>query len=614
MANGLLGKKVVGSRDTELIYTVPASRVSTMNVNIINHGANSGNVFLYVSDKTYQSKDFETYNAQADSWTLDSEEYNEIFGFGQSTGLIGLLKNTSRDITSSGAVTVETTRSFTIDNSAGTMAVAAMHSNQSGMPLAWADDREVYVRSASNGHTYTLANYISNGSTASNASSWGQSSQDDNRWATNVTGSHGIAYAGGTPASGSTNISVISDWRNHSGTSYTNFSWAAGGISNIAGVKTGSGEYFLTGTVFNAVYVSSSGTPTSSANLQNATFNLSQVTAANSGVMVGAASVPSQADGAAGKIFIALSNGRVIYADFANAAPTATTSDWEYYFSFPAGIASWEDLTDVRAGDALNELQLVTKNTIYSTTDLGVTYTTKPNTSTMPFYMTVAADANSANKYAVDTVIAGEVELVRGRKYKFFVSDSTIDSHPLLFSTTENGTHTTGGAAYMDGITYKMGNPTSTAYTAQEYTTASDVTTNWATYNGEAKWIEITVAANAPDTLYTYCHNHSGMGFAISVVDDTTTAPLDDETTMFTGSVRAASGDVTKKFDVLKNGETYNREKRFNVLPDQDLYDKAGLGAGAVLERTGLMASAGEQVIVKTDGESVVVRVHGIEE
>ena len=614
MANGLLGKKVVGSRDTELIYTVPASRVSTMNVNIINHGANSGNVFLYVSDKTYQSKDFETYNVQDNSWTLDSEEYNDIFGFGQNTGVIGLLKNTSRDITSSGAVSVEITRSFKIDNAAGTLTVAANNAAQGGMPLAWTDDREVYARSASNGHTYTLANYISNGSNANSASSWGQSSQDNNRWATNVTGSHALAYAGGTPASGSTNISAVADWRSHNDTSYTNFSWAAGGISNIAGVKTGSGEYFLTGTVFGAVYISSGGTPTSSANLQNATFNLSQVTAANSGIMVGAASVPSQADGAAGKLFIALSNGRVIYADYANAAPTATTSDWEYYFSFPSGIASWEDLTDVRAGDALNELQLVTKNTIFSTTDLGVTYTTKPNTGTMPFYITVAADAAGANKYAVDSVIAGEVELVRGRKYRFYLSDSSMDSHPLLLSATQDGTHATGGTAYMDGVVYKIGNPTSTAYTAQEYTTASDYISNTATYNGDTKWLEITVASNAPDTLYTYCNVHSGMGFAISVVDDTTTAPLDDETTMFTGSVRAASGDVTKKFDVLKNGETYNREKRFNVLPDQDLYDKAGLGAGAVLERTGLMASAGEQVIVKTDGESVVVRVHGIEE
>lgn len=614
MANGLLGKKVVGSRDTELCYTVPASRVSTMNVNIINHGANSGNVFLYVSDKTYQSQDFETYNAQADSWTIDSEDYNDIFGFGQSLGVIGMLKNTSRDITNTGTVSVEITRNFKIDNTAGTMAVAANNAAQGGMPLAWVDDREVYARSSSNGHTYTLANYMTNGSNANSASSWGQSSQDNNRWATNVTGAHALAYVGGTPASGSTNISAIADWRNHNDTSYTNFSWAAGAISNMSGVKTGSGEFFLTGVVFGTVYISSGGTPTTSTMLQNANFNLAQVTAANSGIMVGAASVPSQADGAAGKIFIALSNNRVIYADFANAAPTNTTANWEYYFAFPSAITTWEDLTDVRAGDALNELQLVTANTIYSTTDLGVTYTTKPNTGTMPFYMTVAQDANSANKYAVDGVIAGEIELVRGRKYKFFVSDSTMDTHPLLLSATANGTHASGGTAYMDGVIYKMGNPTSTAYTAQEYTTASDVTTNWASYNASVKFLEITVASNAPNKLYTYCNTHSGMGFEINVVDETTTAPLDDETTMFTGSVRAASGDVTKKFDVLKNGETYNREKRFNVLPDQDLYDKAGLGAGAVLERTGLMASAGEQVIVKTDGESVVVRVHGIEE
>ena len=614
MANGLLGKKVVGSRDTELCYTVPASRVSTMNVNIINNGANSGNVFLYVSDKTYQSKDFETYNAQADSWTIDSEDYNDIFGFGQAAGVIGMLKNTSRDITNTGAVTLETTRSFKIDNAAGTMAVAANNSNQSGMPLAWVDDREAYARSASNGHTYTLANYMTNGSNAGSASSWGQNASDNNRWATNVTGKHAVAYVGGTPSSGATNISTIADWRNHSDTSYTNFSWAAGAISNMSGIKTGSGEFFLTGVVFGTVYISSSGAPTTSAMLQNSNFNLAQVTAANSGIMVGAASVPSQADGAAGKIFLALSNGRVLYSTFGNAAPSSTTSDWEYYFAFPTGIASWEDLVDVRAGDALDELQLVTANTIYSTTNLGVTWTTKPNAGTMPFYMTVAQDANSANKYAVDGVIAGEVELVRGRKYKFFISDSTMDSHPMLLSATANGTHATGGTAYMDGVTYKIGNPHASNYTANEYTTASDFTSNTATYNGQAKWLEITVASNAPNKLYTYCNAHSGMGFEINVVDETTTAPLNDETTMFTGSVRAASGDVTKKFDVLKNGETYNREKRFNVLPEQDMYDKAGLGAGAVLERTGLMASAGEQVIVKTDGESVVVRVHGIEE
>jgi hypothetical protein len=347
--------------------------------------------------------------------------------------------------------------------------------------------------------------------------------------------------------------------------------------------------------------------------LQSSNFNLAQVTAADSGIMVGAASVPSQADGAAGKIFIALSNNRVIYADFTNAAPTSTTSNWEYYFAFPSGITTWEDLVDVRAGDALNELQLVTANTIYSTTNLGVTYTTKPNTGTMPFNITMAADADGNNKYAIDTVIGGELELVRGRKYKFFLQDSTMNSHPFLLSATSDGAHASG-TNYLDGIVYKFGNPTNGNYSAITATTTSAIATGHTDYNSNPKWMEFTVPSNAPNKLYTYCHVHPNMGFAIDIVDETTSAPLDDETTMFTGSVRAASGDVTKKFDVLKNGETYNREKRFTVLPDQDMYDKAGLSSGAVLERTGLMASAGEQVIVKTDGEGVVVRVHGIEE
>jgi hypothetical protein len=611
MANGLLGKKVVGSRDTELVYTVPASRVSTMNVNIINNGANSGNVFLYVSDKTYQSKDFETYNAQTDSWTIDSEDYSDIAGFGQATGVIGLLKNTSNDITNTGAVSVEKTRSFTVDNAAGTMSVS--QGNHNGMPIGFAYGTDFYVRSANNGSTYTLTNYKTAGSVTSSASSWGQSSSDNNRWAVNVEESHGVAYVGGTPASGTTNISTISDWRHQGQASYNNFSWAAGAISNMSGIKTGSGEFFLTGVVFGSIYISSNGAPTTSAMLQSSNFNLAQVTAADSGIMVGAASVPSQADGAAGKIFIALSNNRVIYADFTNAAPTSTTSNWEYYFAFPSGITTWEDLVDVRAGDALNELQLVTANTIYSTTNLGVTYTTKPNTGTMPFNITMAADADGNNKYAIDTVIGGELELVRGRKYKFFLQDSTMNSHPFLLSATSDGAHASG-TNYLDGIVYKFGNPTNGDYSAITVTTTSTITTGHTDYNNSPRWMEFTVPSNAPNKLYTYCHVHPNMGFAIDIVDETTSAPLDDETTMFTGSVRAASGDVTKKFDVLKNGETYNREKRFTVLPDQDMYDKAGLSSGAVLERTGLMASAGEQVIVKTDGEGVVVRVHGIEE
>ena len=63
MANGLLGKKLVSSRDTEVVYTVPSAKVATFNVNILNDGGTAANVNLYISDKSYQTKDFENYNS-----------------------------------------------------------------------------------------------------------------------------------------------------------------------------------------------------------------------------------------------------------------------------------------------------------------------------------------------------------------------------------------------------------------------------------------------------------------------------------------------------------------------------------------------------------------------
>ena len=612
MANGLLGKKVVGSRDTEVVYTVPASRVSTMNVNIVNNGSETGNVFLYVSDKNYQAVDFEGYTPLDDSWTLDAEDYLDIVGFDQSS-LMATLKNTSRDVTNTGTVDVEVTRKISVDNTAGTMTVEAVNAAQNGMPLPFLDDTEWYVRSANNGYVYTLANFISNGGGTQSANTWGQNATDNNRWATNVDGKTGLCYVNGTPASGSTTVSFITDYRRKDQATYTNTNWAAGAISSCVGIKT-TGEYFLTGVVFGTVYISSNGNPTTTTMLQNSQFSLSAVSAASGGIMVGATACEGASSGS-GYIYMALSSDKVIYSTYdSGTAVSSTTSDWEYAFDFPSGV-TWEDLVDVRCGSAANELLLVTDKKVYRTVDLGVTWTNTPNAGTMPYKITVAADAASANKYNVNGIFAGEVELIRGRTYRFYVHDSTVNSHPFLFSTTENGTHATGGAAYDTGVTYYLGDPNDDGDTTQKYTTASDYTTNFATYNGQVKFVEVVVASDAPDTLYTYCHVHSGMGFKVNVADAPTTAPNDDETIMVAASIWAtASGDVTKKFDLFKNGETYSREKRFFELPEVDLYDKAGLGSGALLERTAIMASAGEQIIVKTSGENVVVRVHGIEE
>ena len=99
-------------------------------------------------------------------------------------------------------------------------------------------------------------------------------------------------------------------------------------------------------------------------------------------------------------------------------------------------------------------------------------------------------DFGSSNKYAIDGSTATAdvtLSLVEGGTYRFDQSDSSNSGHPLRFSTTENGTHSSGS----------------------EYTTG--VTTN-GTPGSSGAYTEITVADGAP-TLYYYCTNHSGMGW-----------------------------------------------------------------------------------------------------
>ena len=103
-----------------------------------------------------------------------------------------------------------------------------------------------------------------------------------------------------------------------------------------------------------------------------------------------------------------------------------------------------------------------------------------------------------ANKTVIVTVSAGKFEfdgketldLSKGVTYTFDVS-SAQSSHPLKFSETLNGTHG-GGSEYTTGITIS-GNT-----------------------------ITFVVAEDAPDTLYSYCGNHSNMGREHKLAIDST--------------------------------------------------------------------------------------------
>ena len=95
----------------------------------------------------------------------------------------------------------------------------------------------------------------------------------------------------------------------------------------------------------------------------------------------------------------------------------------------------------------------------------------------------------SGNKYAIDGTQQPVLSLARGSTYVFNVSDSSVSGHPFRFSTTSDGTHG-GGSEYTTGVTV---NGTST--------------------------VTIAVASDAPDLLYYYCSNHSGMGGRVDIVD-----------------------------------------------------------------------------------------------
>jgi len=119
----------------------------------------------------------------------------------------------------------------------------------------------------------------------------------------------------------------------------------------------------------------------------------------------------------------------------------------------------------------------------------GVTSAIQTQVDAKQPYATIAVTVvnSGGNKYALDGTVQQLGLLAPSITYRFDQSDSSNSGHPLLLSTTSDGTHG-GGSAFSTGVT-AVGTPGS----AGAYT-------------------QVKLEQDAPDTLYYYCTNHSGMG------------------------------------------------------------------------------------------------------
>jgi hypothetical protein len=159
--------------------------------------------------------------------------------------------------------------------------------------------------------------------------------------------------------------------------------------------------------------------------------------------------------------------------------------------------------------------------TSYSVGDGGLTeknFTTALNTKLADIgtsYQEIIVTASGGNFY-IDGTANQTMTLLPSITYRLDVSDSSVASHPLKFSTNSAVlTNSTGATPFTTGITEVGTRGTSGAY------------------------IEVKLEQDAP-TLYYYCAVHAGMGGNVSQGGTTYTLPA--ATTTALGGVKVGSG------------------------------------------------------------------------
>ena len=146
--------------------------------------------------------------------------------------------------------------------------------------------------------------------------------------------------------------------------------------------------------------------------------------------------------------------------------------------------------------------------------------------------------SDGGNKFQIDGVTAPNISLMRGHTYRFDLSDSTNDTHPLGFRTVKDAT-------YSNGV----------------IVASSPAPGNAGAYS------QIYVGYDAPIALKYYCTSHgNGMGAGIKVIDGFSTE--------LSGSV-VISGSLKVTNDITAFSTSDERLKT-NITPILDGLNKIG--------------------------------------
>ena len=162
----------------------------------------------------------------------------------------------------------------------------------------------------------------------------------------------------------------------------------------------------------------------------------------------------------------------------------------------------------------------------------------------------------AGGKFVIDGTSQQDLRLVPGVIYWFDQSDSSNSSHPLAFGTAANGSEVSQGTASGFTIYEQEGTPGS----AGAYT-------------------RVQLQQDAPNHLYYFCENHSGMGADVFVMPDNL---YSNATHVVATNSVSVTGGLTVSAGIVGSGNVTVGDTLI-VTNDADISGEVNAASGAIV-------------------------------